>query len=188
MYNNFNPYGNPYFNSMPTGTQPYGVPMNSYNGMGNMGTPNFNSQPNFQNPTPNQNAQPQNQPFTMPQQVNTNKLYVTGIDDARNKQLPPNSDYVFLDNDKPLLYRKVVDATGKMEVQAFEIVPYTEKPAEPVPQVDMSQYVSVDDFNALKGDLERVKDYINKSIQKQQSQANKAQSPQSNEVQKATSI
>lgn len=182
MYNNFNPYGNPYFNSMPTGTQPYGVPMNPFNTMGNMGTPNFNSQPQ------NQNAQPQAQQFGIPQQVNTNKLYVTGIDDARNKQLPPNSDYVFLDNDKPLLYRKVVDATGKMEVQVFEIVPYTEKPAEPAPKVDMSQFVSVDDFNALKGELDRVKAYINKNIQKQPQQASKGQITASGDITSGNSI
>lgn len=182
MYNNFNPYGNPYFNSMPTGTQPYGVPMTPYNTMGNMGTPNFNSQPQ------NQNMQSQGQPFTMPQQVNTNKIYVTGIEDVRNKPQPFNSDFIYLDNDKPLLYRKVVDATGKMEVEPFDVFPHTEPPAESAPQVDMSKYVSVDEFNAVKSDLERVKDYLNKNIQKQQPQANKAQSTPSNTVQQGTSI
>ena len=90
----------------------YNAPNQAYNGFS--AVPNgFNAQPNFapqypQN-APQQNAQPA-------PQMNTNKIYVTGIEDARNRTLAPNSDYIFLDNDKPLLYRKTVDATGKMEI------------------------------------------------------------------------
>lgn len=86
----------------------------------------------FVSQTPNYAPQAQ-QAQTIPQQgqVNTNKIYVTGIEDARARQLPPNSDFIFLDNDKPLLYRKTVDATGKMEIKAFKISEYTEAEAAP---------------------------------------------------------
>ena len=127
---------NPYM-SMPTATQPYGIPMNSFN--------NYNSQ---------QYQQPQNP-------VNTNKVYVSGLEDAKNRYLAPNSDYIFLDNDKPLLYRKVVDATGKMEVQTFQIVQVEEKPVETSQNVDLSKFVSMDAFNSLKKEFEEFKNQVN---------------------------
>lgn len=105
----------------------------------------------------NGNYAPQTQPQQQPAQMNTNKIYVTGIDDARARQLPPNSDFIFLDNDKPLLYRKTVDATGKMEIKAFKISEYTETETEAAPAVDMSQYVSVKDFNS---EINRIKKTI----------------------------
>lgn len=121
--NGMNPYiGN---NSMPTGTQPYGVPMTPYNSMTN---------------TYNNNAP----------QINTNKVYVSGMEDAKQRYLAPNSDYIFLDNDKPLLYRKVVDGTGKMEIQAFEIVPYTTKQEETSQNIDTSKFVSAKEFEDFK--------------------------------------
>lgn len=97
----YNNYGFP-FNSMPSATQPYGYPM------------------------PPQ--MPQTAPQTPPLQ--TNIIYVNGIDDARNRPLPPNSNYAFMDNDKAILYRKTVDGQGKMSVEAFDIVPHTEAPVE----------------------------------------------------------
>ena len=107
----------------------------------------------------NGNFAPQTQPQQQqPAQVNTNKIYVTGIEGAKAKQLPPNSDFILLDNDKPLLYRKTVDATGKMEIKTFKISEYTETEAAPAAQaVDMSQYVSVKDFNS---EMNRIKKTI----------------------------
>ena len=51
--------------------------------------------------------------------TNTNKIYVNGEDDARNRWLPPNSDYIFLDNDKAIIYQKIVDSKGQFEIKAF---------------------------------------------------------------------
>lgn len=111
----------------------------------------------------NGNFAPQTQPQQQqPAQMNTNKIYVTGIDDARARQLPPNSDFIFLDNDKPLLYRKTVDATGKMEIKAFKISEYTETEAAPASAqaVDMSQFVSVDEFKGMQNEMKRIKKTI----------------------------
>ena len=110
----------------------------------------------------NGNFAPQTQPQQQqPAQVNTNKIYVTGIDDARARQLPPNSDFIFLDNDKPLLYRKTVDATGKMEIKAFKISEYTETESAPATQaLDMSQFVSVDEFKGMQNEMKRIKKTI----------------------------
>lgn len=88
---------------------------------------------------------------TTPQsvQTNTNKIYATGIEDVRARQLPVNSDFIFLDNDKPLIYRKTTDSTGKMDVQVFKIIPYQEE-EKTQPVVDLSGYVSVKDFERLE--------------------------------------
>lgn len=140
QYGNGNMYQTPY-------NAPYGGFMPSQG--------NYTGQVPFapQNGNYTPTAQPQ-----QPPQMNTNKIYVTGIEDAKTRQLPANSDYIFLDNDKPLLYRKTVDATGKMEVKAFKISEYTEtEAAPPAPPVDMSQYVSVKDFNS---EINRIKKTI----------------------------
>lgn len=152
----------------------YNAPNQAYNGFS--AVPNgFNAQPNFAPQYP-QNA-PQTNAQSAPQ-MNTNKIYVTGIEDARNRTLAPNSDYIFLDNDKPLLYRKTVDATGKMEIHTFKISEYNEEQEKkediPVaPQIDTSKFVSVKDFDrlrddigydfdAVKDDIERIKNAVNK--------------------------
>lgn len=116
----------------------------------------------------NGNFAPQTQPQQQqPAQVNTNKIYVTGIEGAKAKQLPPNSDFIFLDNDKPLLYRKTVDATGKMEIKAFKISEYTETEAAPAPTVDLSQFVSVDEFKGVQSEITRIKQNIDRLLKKE---------------------
>ena len=142
MYNN-----NQYGMYAPNQT-PYSTPYGGFSPIPNT----YPAQPQFTPQTPNYAPQTQSA-----QQMNTNKIYVTGIEDAKTRQLPANSDYIFLDNDKPLLYRKTVDATGKMEIKAFKISEYTETEAEDAPAVDMSQYVSVKDFNS---EINRIKKTI----------------------------
>lgn len=187
MYN-YGMYNNGYVPYSPNSQPSYNVPNQPYGGFS--ASPNgFNAQNNF---TP---QYPQSAPQTNAQsapQVNTNKIYVTGIDDARNRTLAPNSDYIFLDNDKPLLYRKTVDATGKMELHTFKIVEYNEEQekttAVPVsPQIDTSQFVSVKDFDrlrddigydfdAVKDDIGRIKNAVNKLNQQLSQQPSKPKS------------
>lgn len=142
MYNN-----NQYGMYAPNQT-PYSTPYGGFSPMPNT----YPAQQQFAPQTPNYAPQTQSA-----QQMNTNKIYVTGIEDAKTRQLPANSDFIFLDNDKPLLYRKTVDATGKMEIKAFKILEYTETEVPPAPSVDMSQYVSVKDFNS---EINRIKKTI----------------------------
>lgn len=157
---------NPYQNGNMYQT-PYSVPYSGY--MQPQG--NYTGQAPFApqngNYTPQTPSQPQVQ--QQPAQMNTNKIYVTGIDDARARQLPPNSDFIFLDNDKPLLYRKTVDATGKMEIKAFKISEYTETEAAPAPApaVDMSQFVSVEEFKTVQTEMGRIKRTIDGLLKKE---------------------
>ena len=113
--------------------------------MFNYGFPQFNNLPTA---TPQPYGYPmQQQPVQ--QQTQTNIIYVNGIDDVKNRQLPPNSNYAFMDNDKPIIYRKIVDAQGKMSVEIFDIVPHKEIPEE------RPDY-------ALKSDLAQIQSEINK--------------------------
>lgn len=156
----YNPYGNIY-------QTPYNAPYGGF--MPSQG--NYTGQAPFApqngNYTPQTPSQPQSQ--QQPAQMNTNKIYVTGIDDARARQLPPNSDFIFLDNDKPLLYRKTVDATGKMEIKAFKISEYTETEAATAsaPAVDMSQFVSVEEFKTVQTEMGRIKRTIDGLLKKE---------------------
>lgn len=152
----YNPYGNIY-------QTPYNAPYGGF--MPSQG--NYTGQAPF---TPqNGNYAPTAQSQQQTAQMNTNKIYVTGIDDARARQLPPNSDFIFLDNDKPLLYRKTVDATGKMEIKAFKISEYTETEAAPAsaPAVDMSQFVSVEEFKTVQTEMGRIKRTIDGLLKKE---------------------
>lgn len=142
--NNQSPYLNPY-------NQPY----NGYSGTPN----NYIAPNNFVPQNGNYAPQNQSQPNT---QINTNKIYVTGIEGARTMQFPPNSDYILLDNDKPLLYRKTVDATGKMEIKAFDITEHTEQAAPVAPQIDISQFVSIEDFRAVQTEVYQLRKTIEK--------------------------
>ena len=147
------------------GYMPYSTPYNGYN----------NNQGNYTGQAPfapqGANYAPPAQSQQQPAQMNTNKIYVTGIDDARARQLPPNSDFIFLDNDKPLLYRKTVDATGKMEIKAFKISEYTETEAAPAPAVDMTQFVSVEQFKDVQTEMNRIKKTIDTLLKRDKKEA-----------------
>lgn len=187
MYN-YGMYNNGYVPYSPNSQPSYNVPNQPYGGFS--ASPNgFNAQNNF-TPQYAQNA-PQTNAQGAPQ-VNTNKIYVTGIEDARNRTLAPNSDFIFLDNDKPLLYRKTVDATGKMEIHTFKILEYNEEQdkantAQSVPKIDTSQFVSIKDFDrlrddigydfdAVKDDIGRIKNAVNKLNQQLIQQPSKPKS------------
>ena len=107
--------------------------------------------PVYQQPSPQAVQQPA---------ANTNKIYATSIDDVRSRQLPANSDFIFLDNDRPLIYRKTTDATGKMDIQVFKITPYEEKDT---PDVDLSGFVSIKDFERLEQQFIEFKKSLEKS-------------------------
>ena len=129
-----NNYTNPYgYNSAPFGYNPNAI------------YPNYNTVQNTTAQTP---------------ATNTNKIFVSGIEDVRARSLSANSDYMFLDNDKPILYQKVVDSKGQFEVKVFDIVPHKEESANT--SVDMSQYISRSEFDKLSAELNALKEQLNK--------------------------
>lgn len=151
-------------NSMPTATQPYGYPFNPY------------AQPMTQQ-TP---SQPQ-------KQIDTNKIYVSGIEDVRMRMLPPNSEYIFLDNEKSLLYQKKVDANGQFEVTAYVISEYKgELGAKEQTTIDLSNYVPRNEFTALQDEIKALKEKM--STITTRSVANGTTSQPSNQVKPTNSI
>lgn len=95
------------------------------------------------------------------QTVNTNKIYVSGINDVRARILQPNSDFIFLDNDKPLMYQKVVSPSGQFEVKTFTITPYeqSEQPKQDN-TIDLSAYAKTSDLEVIKSNIEALKKQI----------------------------
>lgn len=124
-------------------SQQFGYPFSPYF--------NYYNQPNFQQ----QNQQPV--------ATNTNKIFVSSIDDVKSKPLSANSDFIFLDNDKPILYQKTVDSKGQFEVKAFEIheIKAQEKQKEDN-SINLSDYVTLTEFEALKGQIDELKNKITK--------------------------
>lgn len=125
--------------------------------------PNYN----FQNPYQqfNQNlTQQQTQPQqTMNNATNTNKIFVAGIDDVKSRNIPFNSDFIFLDNDKPYLYQKSVDSKGQFEIKAFEIREIkAQEQAKKENTIDLSNYVTTNEFDAIKGQINDLKTQIDK--------------------------
>lgn len=111
-------YGYPNFNTMPSATQPYGFPIA---------------------PQMPQNLQPalNSQQFGLGQiqtrndgGIFTNIVYVNDENAAKNYNLPPNSNFALWDNDKGIIYHKVVDNTGKMNILPYDVIPHTEAPVE----------------------------------------------------------
>ena len=94
--------------------------------------------------------------------TNTNKIFVNGMADVRSRILPPNSDYAFLDNDKPLLYQKIVDSKGQFEVKVFDIIPHKEDTTPTAPSVDLSKYVLKTDFDKLTTEIADLKAQLTK--------------------------
>lgn len=124
--------------------------------------PNYNNfQYAYQQPNMNmQQNQTQNQQSSA---TNTNKIFVSSLDDVKSKSLPANSDFIFLDNDKPILYQKTVDSKGQFEVKAFEINEI--KPQEKQKEdnsINLSNYVTLTEFEALKGQIDELKNKITK--------------------------
>lgn len=103
----------------------------------------------------NQSSQPQ---------MTTNKIIVSGLDEVRMRMQPTNSEMIYLDNEKSLLYQKTVDNTGHFEVKVFdisehkapEIPPKTEVKAEP------TNYVTQEAFDSLQKEFRALKDKVAK--------------------------
>lgn len=96
---------------------------------------------------------------------NTNIIYVNGIDDAKNRQQPTNSVYMYRDNEKQMIYEKTVDGKGQFEVKTYSLTA-TNAPQSPKPSeaVDLSIYAKKSDIDAIKGELSNVKESVKKMI------------------------
>lgn len=133
----------------------------------------YNYQPAYipsyqQRPVMPQQPMPQ-QPEQIQTIANTNEIFVNGLEDVRNQRLPVNSNYIFLDNDKALLYEKIVDGRGQFEVKTYEIKEITgQESTKQTETINYSDFVKSSDLDLLRAEIEGIKKQINKtSIQSQ---------------------
>lgn len=116
----------------------------------------YYAQPQVQQPT-----QQQTQPIYSTQ--NTNQIFVNGIDDVKARPQPFNSTYNYTDNDKPKLYQKIVDSTGKFTVKAFDIVEENKgNTEENVSPINLSTDTITAEIGAIKGEIQALNNKLDK--------------------------
>ena len=120
-----------------------------------MQTPNMaESQNQFAQPF---QTQMQNNPVTVPQTPMSDMIWVLGQTEAESYLVAPNNSVVLWDKSNPTIYVKSVNAQG---VPSMRILDFVER-AQNAPQTPTEHvckcgdnYVTKDDFNALKGEFE----------------------------------
>ena len=113
-------------------------------------------------------TQPQQAPMSS-QPTNTNQIFVNGIEDVRNRAVPPNSSFIFTDNDKPILYEKSVDSKGQFEIKTFKILEITGQEGEKqAGSINSSDFVKTGEFEALKEEFKKLESRLTKfTVQKE---------------------
>ena len=70
--------------------------------------------------------------------------------------MPPNSDIIFIDNDKDIIYEKIVDATGKHEIKMFKVSEYTApNDKKDNASIDLSNYVKKDELEQFTSEFKQ---------------------------------
>lgn len=153
------------------GNNKYGQTVN-YNGSfaPNSYNPNFNANTPYANGFVPYNA---NTGFNQMQAppVKTNHIYVTSLEDALARSSEPNSEIVYLHQDKPLLYNVKTDMMGRKSYTVLELhPPVVEKIEEPKPTNEVvfnaSDFVGKAEFEEFKKAIQPLLDRINKSKEK----------------------
>ena len=106
--------------------------------------------------------QPLNQPMqnnsvTMPQTPMGDMIWVLGQTEAESYLVAPNNSVVLWDKSNPTIYVKSVNAQGVPSMRILDFVERTQNaPQTPTEHVCKcgDNFVTKDDFNALKGDFE----------------------------------
>ena len=95
---------------------------------------------------------------------NTGMVWVTGEAGAKSYLVAPNSNVTLWDSEAQVIYLKSADATG---MPSMKILDYTIRGAEPAKKPlemnepnNSSQYVLKSDFDALREELEGLKEQL----------------------------
>ena len=150
-YNNY--YGNPYYQ------QP--------NYYGNGAVPDMLNQ---------QKMQCQQMPTPTPMQPTNDMLWVLGEVEAQSYPVAPNNTVILWDKNRPTIYIKSANAQG---VPSIRILDFVERSINaPKTPTDESfnvpdNFVTKDEFNALKGELEALTQKFNETAVTQVTKTNK---------------
>lgn len=118
---------------------------------------NFYAQNQPQNNYQNTQQQTQSQPAPAPTQ-NVSWIQVNGLQGAKEHQVPANATHWLMDSTEDAFYVKSSDEFGVIKSFSgyrFTAIPQEELSDAPKP-VDMSNYVSKAEFNALMEKLEQL--------------------------------
>lgn len=123
--------------------------MNSYrSNFGGGYIPMYPSQQQYSYPQP---TQVQVQPVT-------NKIYVTSLEDAMARFSNPNSIMEYTLQDESMKFEITTNAVGKKEYKVFKMV--ESKQEEKAKSVDMSNYITIEQFNALQGKIKALEEAL----------------------------
>lgn len=126
------------------------------------GAPNFPYMQNgyppftqFQYPQPSPSL-PVQSPYQQPQEMQPapqgmDWIRVNGMDDIKNVSVQPGQKAWIMLQNEPVFAVKSADAMGLATVQAFRFEPYSPQ------ETPKPQYATVDDINALKEEIEKLK-------------------------------
>lgn len=77
-------------------------------------------------------------------------IWVTGKQEADNYLIAPNSAVALWDQNKPVVYLRKADSTGKPSTVIYDLVERTDiPPVQPAQQIDMSQYVTLNQLEEI---------------------------------------
>ena len=149
LYNSYSPYSQP-ISPMPAPqmAQAQQMPMQPQ------------GQPNMQQPAQqmaHQSVSQQAQPIQQNIPPKTNKVFVMNKEAAGNAMAEFHSDYVYFDQDEPLLYNVVTDMQGKKTITTYRIEPYEPVNEPTTPAIDTSMFVTQEQFKALQDQLDALK-------------------------------
>lgn len=136
-----------------------------------MAYPYYNNYGNYLYPQ-NYSYSPQVTPVVAPQQSPQNPgiVWVQGESGAKSYLVGANQSVLLMDSEAPVFYVKSADASGMpMPLRAFD---YTERSQQPVVSstaepVDMSEYVTRDQFEKAHDEMKKLIDSLKTSITKE---------------------
>lgn len=145
-YNYQNQYG---YNTYPYNQQQFQQINNGYNQQQmNQNLSNYNSyQPNYNNPS-------------QQMRVKCDYLNVSNLDEVKAYIVNPNQVIIFNDENNKIIYKKITDSQGISKIFAYQEI-NLEQPK----QNNNIEYLSLNDFNAFKKEIEQK---INDCVQKTQ--------------------
>lgn len=102
-------------------------------------------------------AQPQPQPAPQPQ-FKTNKIFVENLDDAMARQAEPNSQMIYIDKYKPLIYDIYTDNQYNKHPNTIQIGSSEGAGSPQTAKTDKVEYVTRQEFEAIQGQIVALND------------------------------
>lgn len=127
-------------------TYPYNNP-NQYQQINN----GYNQQQMNQNLSNYNNYQPNYNNQSQQMRVKCDYINVSNLDEVKAYIVNPNQVIIFNDENNKIIYKKITDSQGISKIFAYQEMNIDSKQEVK----DKTQYVTLDDFNAFKTEIEK---------------------------------